>query len=76
MWTNYEIMVDAKEYMLEAKVYNSPSLWGICNGRVSKLVIYDKDNGKTLWVYDRGWDGPEAPKEIVHKVMEVWPEVV
>lgn len=41
--------------MVEAKIYNTPSQFGINNGRISKLWIQDSD--RTVLVnYDRGWD--------------------
>ena len=38
----------------EAKVYDSPSKFGINNGRISKLFI--KIDGKEVCNYERGWD--------------------
>jgi hypothetical protein len=41
-------------YNFSAKLYNTPSQFGIDGGRVSKLSIYD---GSVCFVnYDRGWD--------------------
>lgn len=47
-------------YKVYAKVYPNPSEYGIDNGRISKLSIFDKDNN-TIANYDRGWD--VIPKE-------------
>jgi len=43
------------DYKFEAKLFDEPSMYGINDGRVSKLSITDKQNN---WVinYDRGWD--------------------
>ena len=37
-----------------AKVYDEGSIYGIDEGRISKLMI--KIDGKTVVSYDRGWD--------------------
>jgi len=53
----------------EAKVYDSGSDYGIKNGRVSKLHIYQRSGkafpfqtGKDIVCYDRGW-GTRPAKE-------------
>ena len=43
---------------IEMKIYSEPSLFGIKEGRISKLFI--KDGFELLANYDRGWD--VAPK--------------
>ncbi len=40
-----------------AKVYDSPSMFGIASGRVSKLYI-ENAHGVEVLNYDRGWDTP------------------
>lgn len=40
----------------QAKVYDEGSVYGINNGRVSKLNIWETDTEKTVANYDRGWD--------------------
>ena len=59
-------------YIVSAKVYSEPSKFGIDNGKVSKLLISDKDD-KEIISYDRGWD--KRPlyehKEIYEKVLKV-----
>ncbi len=63
---------NCEDYNFEAKVYDDVSIYGINNGRVSKLTIYDKNNN---WLvnYDRGWD-IEPKGEVVDvyvNIMEV-----
>lgn len=49
-------------YTFEAKLFDDPSTYGIKNGRVSKLSIYDRSKIKDSFFdgcivnYDRGWD--------------------
>ena len=39
-----------------AKVFDIPSVFGINEGRVSKLFISGDVTGKMFCAYDRGWD--------------------
>ena len=60
------------DYTYEAKVYDNGSKFGINNGRVSKMTMYDKNDN---WVmnYDRGWD-IEPDEDVVDcyaNIMEV-----
>ena len=61
-------------YYYQAKIFDEPSRYGIKNGRVSKLVIYDTD-GKLCCQYDRGWvikpDNDEV-KEVFLKIMDMY----
>lgn len=43
------------DFKFEAKVYEQPSKYGINEGRISKLTIFDKNNMMII-NYDRGWD--------------------
>ena len=47
-------------YTFDAKVYRAGSSYGVRNGRVSKLAIWLRADGRgrPCWVvnYDRGWD--------------------
>ncbi len=56
-------MVDAhRDYMVyfSVKVYDEPSEYGICNGRIVKLAL--KIHGEIVCVYDRGWHtAPTCP---------------
>lgn len=52
------------QYSFEAKLFDDPSTFGIANGRVSKLCIYDnavREQKRDFFAaciinYDRGWD--------------------
>lgn len=63
------------EYIFEAKLFDEPSMYGINEGRVSKLAIWPK--GKT-WAsnivnYDRGWDhvpGTDHDMEVCDEVLD------
>lgn len=55
VWITGWYVKDGKGYYVNAKVYMEPSKYGINNGPVSKLSIYDeKDN--VILNYDRNWD--------------------
>ncbi|WP_297419750.1 hypothetical protein [Clostridium sp.] len=61
-----------EDYKFEAKLFDEGSVFGIDEGRVSKLSILDNKN---VWLvnYDRGWDiePKEDFKEIYNTVMEL-----
>lgn len=44
-----------EDYNFEAKIHDIESNFGINNGRVSKMTMYD-EYGKWVMNYDRGWD--------------------
>ena len=46
-------------FYFQAKVYDTGSVFGINNGRVSKLIIRDKQNNQII-AYERGWDREPA----------------
>jgi hypothetical protein len=47
-------------FTYQAKVYDAPSVYGINEGRVSKLEL--RLNGAVVANYDRGWDiDPTSP---------------
>ena len=50
MWKNGRI--DNFEYWV--KSYDEPSIYGIEEGRISKLTV--KRDGREIINYDRGWD--------------------
>ena len=50
MW--YEGYLDGYHY--QAKVYDEGSIYGINEGRISKLWM--SRDGRTVASYDRGWD--------------------
>jgi len=79
MWEDAELEVSGKIYQVCAKVYEVGSIFGIRRGRVSKIGIQEKGvkaakYGKTFWNYDRGWDGPKAPRAILDAIIARWPE--
>lgn len=57
----------------EAKVYDSPSIYGINNGRISKLCIskIDRWDGMDMldYNYDRGLDFDTTPPGLLNQVM-------
>lgn len=62
-------------FFIQVQVFNDPSIFGIGEGRISRLQIYpDRTAGfnRCLVNYDRGWDGgpPKGTlREIVEKVI-------
>jgi len=69
------------KYTFSAKVYDLPSTFGINNGRVSKLGIYDDEQRRRegnyfascIVNYDRGWDiepQNEAERNTLDRVLE------
>jgi len=52
----------AGQYKFSAKVFDNGSVYGIDDGRVSKLTVYSTGGefpfqvGNTIVNYDRGWD--------------------
>ena len=50
MWKNGNV----GEFQYEAKVFDIGSMFGIDEGRISKLFVVD-GNGDTVISYDRGW---------------------
>lgn len=49
------------EYECEAKVFPGPSVFGIGDGRVSKLFVRRRGTPNILLNYDRGWDVNHLP---------------
>ena len=43
-------------FKFSAKVYGSPSKYGVDGGKVSKLSIHDEEGFRPIVHYDRGWD--------------------
>lgn len=52
--SGYVIDDNSVRFDFEAKLFDIPSIFGIDDGRVSKLWI--ESSGKTVTNYDRGWD--------------------
>jgi len=55
-------VVDDSEYRFTAKLYDEGSVFGIDDGRVSKLHIYN-NVGETIVHYDRGWNEEPSTRE-------------
>jgi len=63
----------------QAKIFANPSVHGINNGRISKLVVYEGpewtyDWDKVIINYDRGWDikpTTQQAKEILNKFLSI-----
>ena len=54
MWKEGSIKVESAVYHYQAKVYDTPSKYGINQGRISKQSV--QLDGQTVINYDRGWD--------------------
>lgn len=67
-WT----IVHIEGHYVEAKVYDTGSMFGINSGRVSKLTIRKntRDNSAVLFHYDRGWDKGNSEDKLVSKIVE------
>jgi hypothetical protein len=73
--------VNSGEYGFEAKLFDEGSEYGINNGRVSKLSIWNEKNRQeeqdflkaSIVNYDRGWDikPKKGYKEIFDAVMQL-----
>ena len=57
-------------FHFQAKVYRNGSKFGIDDGRISKLVVWDKNyreanrGSEAIISYDRGWDKqPSTPEQ-------------
>lgn len=55
---------------VEAKVYDTPSQYGIDGGRVSKMSVFDPHSEEFLLNYDRGWDVCELPNRDVAGILD------
>lgn len=59
----------------EVKVYDEGSVFGIDEGRISKLWLKDEETGLCLANYDRGWDimpCNEAAQAAVAELLEMY----
>lgn len=68
MWKEGVIGFEGKIYRYQAKVYDEPSQFGICEGRISKCCI--SRDGEWVANYDRGWDMKPVDKA-VEAVLEI-----
>ncbi len=72
------ITVEIEGRIVEAKVYNTGSIFGINEGRVSKLVIMKKDHVRNRhedyfaqldYNYDRGLDFDDLPAGVLDNIV-------
>jgi hypothetical protein len=76
MWCYFDVEHEGQVYPCEALRFLNPSMFGINNGRVSKLWIYDAETKKSLWMYERGWYIDEndeyikPPDALLAKILE------
>ena len=66
MWKNGKI--DNFEYWV--KSYDEPSIYGIDEGRISKLTV--KRDGREIMNFDRGWDTEpktDTDREVLAKIL-------
>ena len=54
MWKEGTLKINGKVYRYWIKQYDTGSVYGINDGRISKLMI--KLEGKIVCSYERGWD--------------------
>ena len=81
MWKDGIIFVDGKAYEYSIKVYDLPSNYGIKNGRISKLRVYDGID--IILDYDRGWGTGYAPKpkrgsheeKVLNAILNMYPVI-
>jgi hypothetical protein len=52
-------------WRIQAKIFDNPSMYGINEGRISKLWVREEKSGKELLNYERGWDFNYLPKPVV-----------
>lgn len=72
MWEEGEY----KDYKYQAKVYDKGSHFGINNGRVSKLWIYNVKTGEVLYNYDRGLDFDNLKdQEVLQHILSLYPDI-
>ena len=62
-------------FRFEVKHFDEPSVFGINEGRISKLWLTWKDSYGTVAAFDRGWDklpGFEEAQEAVDTLCTLW----
>ena len=69
MWKNGKI--DGCEYWV--KQYDSPSIYGVEEGRISKLTV--RRDGREIISYERGWDlmpQTDEDRAILAKILDMY----
>jgi hypothetical protein len=62
------------DYKGQAKLYDTPSEYGINEGRVSKFQLNHK--GKPILNYDRGWDTPDGKFKLDPQHQEFYDKIL
>lgn len=61
MWSEGSMKVRGSVFRYSVKHYEEGSVFGIDNGRISKLLL--QRDGRTACSYDRGWDIEPADED-------------
>ncbi len=67
-------LIDFQGYEFEAKVYDLGSEFGIEEGRISKLAVFNA-SGETVIHYDRGWNimpGSSTEQEVLDTLVKAF----
>jgi len=73
MWKNGIIEIEGNKVEYFAKIFDEGSIFGINNGRISKLTL--EINGKMVLNYDRGWDikaKNSIARKALNKILEMY----
>lgn len=62
LWTMATATVNGKRFKVQMVKFEEPSIYGIRNGRISKLWAKE-ENGTDSIAYDRGWSHRPATAE-------------
>ena len=62
VWTMATATVNGKRFQVQMVKFEEPSIYGIRNGRISKLWAKE-ENGADNIAYDRGWSHHPATTE-------------
>jgi hypothetical protein len=76
VWSGETGVPSGTVYETMAKVYDMPSMWGICGGRISKLYVGEHGCDPelaALWVYERGWVTEPAPDWVIGEMLREFP---
>tara|TARA_R110000744_G_scaffold212696_1_gene331674 strand:- start:44 stop:274 length:231 start_codon:yes stop_codon:yes gene_type:complete len=75
MWVDLVLNVGGLEFKAQAKIYDTPSKFGLNGGRISKLHIVFK--GLDYYCYDRGLDldyltGTKSGGKVLSELIRVY----
>lgn len=68
MFSDGELLIDGVTVTYDIKHYQEPSIYGIDEGRISKMVL--EIDGEAVAVYDRDWD-VYPTNEIAKKALSI-----